>query len=592
MAKTDTENAPSSQPKRLRLFVAGEGGFTTHQLPESGEVTLGRDPACGVVVDDGSVAPRHAVLSMGPPVRIDDLGSGLPTSVGEERVEAGHPIELAPGDILHLGGVIAMVEGRGAAPPRRILPHGYFELRLEEECNRAARFHSTFALLRIACDPACPPAVIEEVLASAVRLVDIVAADGPSDYEVLLLDTPPDDVRLVVSRLEAQLGERGGKPRISVATYPRDGRSTDALLARASGEPVVRTAPEATPAPGAMQDLYQMVERIASSDISVIIFGETGVGKERLAEAVHKNSRRAPLPFLRLNCAALTETLLESELFGHEKGAFTGAAAAKAGLLESANGGSVFLDEVGDMPMPTQVKLLRVIEEHKVRRVGAIKTTEIDVRFVAATNRDLELEVQRGNFRKDLYFRLNGVSVFVPPLRERVEEIEGLSRLLIAEASKRMGRTQEPELTAETLAFLLQYPWPGNIRELRNVLERAVLLCTGSRLELSHLPGEKMSSHFATRRLEYGPPAVPTPLPPVAMPTPIPPTLLRAPLAPADLREQLAQAERQRIIDALSRCAGNQTEAAVSLGISRRTLVKRLATFNIPRPRKRQGTET
>src|SRR3954470_19592287 len=205
----ETDSAPAYQAKRQRLFVAGERGFTTHQLPESGEVTLGRDPACGLVVDDRSVAPRHAVLSMGPPVRIDDLGSGLNTSVGDERAKAGHPLEVAPGDIIHLGGVIAMVEGRGTAPPRRILPHGYFELRLEEECNRAARYHSTFALLRIACDPACPASSIEEVLASAGRLVDIVATDGPSDYEILLIDTPPDDVRLVVSRLETQLGERG-----------------------------------------------------------------------------------------------------------------------------------------------------------------------------------------------------------------------------------------------------------------------------------------------------------------------------------------------------------------------------------------------
>src|SRR5438445_10836351 len=555
LAKTEAQGAPDAHPSGgLRLFVAGEGRFATHHLPDSGEVTIGRQPGCELHVDDPSVAPRHAVLSMGPPVRISDLGSGLGTSVRHDRVLPDKPVEVAPGDILHVGGVILMVEGRGTAPPRRILPHGYFELRLEEECNRASRYHSSFALLRIVCDPSCPSAAIEEILASSIRLVDVVAVGGPSDYEVMLVDTPPEDLKLVVSRLTTQLAERGGKPRIGMAIYPRDGRSADELLSHANGELAPRMpATEAAPAPGAMQDLYSMVERIAWSDISVLIFGETGVGKERMAEAVHKNSRRAPLPFLRLNCAALTETLLESELFGHEKGAFTGAAAAKAGLLESANGGSVFLDEVGDMPMPTQVKLLRVIEEHKVRRVGAIKTTEIDVRFVSATNRDLELEVQRGNFRKDLFFRLNGVSVFVPPLRERVGEIEGLARLLISEACGRMGRTQEPELTPEMLALLQQSPWPGNIRELRNVIERAVLLCTGDRLELSHLPAEKMSSHFAARKTAHAPTA---PGPPTV------PILRGPPLVPAELREQLAQAERQRIVDALAKCAGNQTEAA------------------------------
>src|SRR5216684_2787079 len=529
-----TESAPDAQPSgRLRLFVAGEGRFATHHLPDTGEVTVGRDPGCELVVDDATVAPRHAVLSMGPPVRIADLGSGIPTSVHQHRVLPGHPVEVAPGDILHLGGVILMVEGRGTAPPRRILPHGYFELRLEEECNRAARYHSSFALLRIACDPSCPSAAIEEILANSIRLVDVIAVGGPSDYEVMLVDTPVEDLKLVVSRLETQLAERGGKPRIGIAVYPRDGRSADALLARANGELAPRQ-PSAEPAPssGAMQDLYSMVERIAWSDISVLIFGETGVGKERLAEAVHKNSRRASMPFLRLNCAALTETLLESELFGHEKGSFTGAQSAKAGLLESANGGTVFLDEVGDMPMTTQVKLLRVIEERKVRRVGALKPLPIDVRFVAATNRDLELEV-----------------------------------------------------SPEVLALLQQYPWPGNIRELRNAIERAVLLCTGDRLELAHLPAEKMSSHFAARRTLHAPASPPGPPAPLA-----PPALRGAPLVPAELREQLAEAERQRIVEALSRCAGNQTEAAQALGISRRTLVKRLAAFNIPRPRKRQGT--
>src|SRR3954465_13348804 len=246
LSKPQSESA-RSEPRRLRLFVAGEGRFSTHQLPESGQVSIGRDAACDLVIDDATVAPRHALVSMGPRVRIADLESGLPTTVGQERVAAGSPVEVAPGDILHLGGVIAMVEGRGTAPPRRILPHGYFELRLEEECNRAARYQSTFALLRISCDPACPPPAIEEVLASSVRLVDVVAADGPGGYEVLLLDTPPEDVGLVVSPLDTQLGERDARPRIGVATYPRDGRSADALLARASGEPSARAAPEATP---------------------------------------------------------------------------------------------------------------------------------------------------------------------------------------------------------------------------------------------------------------------------------------------------------------------------------------------------------
>jgi two-component system, NtrC family, response regulator AtoC len=494
----DAAKAPAADSRRLRVFVASRGTVTMHQLPDSGEVSVGRDPSCGIAVEDPSVAPKHATLSLGPPVRIADAGSGRATAVRQYPVEHGRPIEIVPGDLIHLGDVILLLEGRGTAPPRRILPHGYFELRLEEECHRAARYHASFALLRIACD-GCAPAAIEQVLANSLRVVDVVASDG-GEYEVILIDTPPRDAALVVSRLEAQLAEAGGRPRVGIAVFPRDGRGPDALLAGAGGRSATPSAAaDAIPKSGAMQDIYRMVERIAWSDISVLILGETGVGKERLAEAVHRNSRRAALPFLRLNCAALTDTLLESELFGHERGAFTGAQAVKQGLIESANGGTVFLDEVGEMPMTTQVKLLRVLEERKVRRVGALKSTPIDVRFVAATNRDLEVEVARGTFRKDLYFRLNGISLVIPPLRERLEEIEGLARVLVAESSQRMGRRAEPELSPEVLDLLRQYPWPGNIRELRNVLERAVLLCSGDRIEKSHLPLEKMSSHFAAR---------------------------------------------------------------------------------------------
>src|SRR5437763_16720559 len=211
-AKSEAQSAtPAQAPGRLRIFVAGQGRFTTHHLPESGEVTIGRDATCELQVDDPSVAPRHAVLSMGPPVRIADLGSGLVTSLRDDRVVADDPVEVTPGDILHVGAVILMVEGRGTAPPRRILPHGYFELRLEEECNRAARYHSSFALLRIVCDASCPSAAIEEILANSIRLVDVVAVAAPSDYEVMLVDTPAEALKLVVSRLETQLAERGGK---------------------------------------------------------------------------------------------------------------------------------------------------------------------------------------------------------------------------------------------------------------------------------------------------------------------------------------------------------------------------------------------
>ena len=246
-----------------------------------------------------------------------------------------------------------------------------------------------------------------------------------------------------------------------------------------------------------MRDLYRMLDRIARGTISVLLLGETGVGKEVLAERIHRSSPRSDAPFVKLNCAAFSETLIESELFGHEKGAFTGADAAKPGLFEAAEGGSVFLDEVGEMPAVLQAKLLRVLEQRQVMRVGSIKPRAIDVRVIAATNRDLEVEVSEGRFRSDLFYRLNGISIVVPSLKERPSEIKPLAEMFIARIAKDLGRGA-PVLTLRSVELLERYDWPGNIRELRNVMERAVLLAPGDEIEVEHLPVEKMTTAWLT----------------------------------------------------------------------------------------------
>jgi transcriptional regulator with PAS, ATPase and Fis domain len=317
-----------------------------------------------------------------------------------------------------------------------------------------------------------------------------------------------------------------------------------------------------------MQRLHELVDKVAEGTISVLILGETGVGKEVMAEAIHRKSPRARRPFLRINCGGLSEALLESELFGHEKGAFTGAVATKPGLFETAHGGTVFLDEVGEMPLPLQVKLLRVLEDRQVTRVGALAPRLVDVRFVAATNRDLEAEVQRGRFRQDLYFRLSGVTLHIPPLRERRDEIEGLARAFLG--AQPGARTIAPA----AMELLLQYAWPGNIRELRNVIERAALLCTGDVIGLEHLPVDKMRAAMAAKAAEQAP--APS---------------SEAPSRPAPsggLKDEIDAVERRRILDALERCAGNQSEAARLLGISRGTLLARIQKYGLPRPRKRR----
>jgi DNA-binding NtrC family response regulator len=309
----------------------------------------------------------------------------------------------------------------------------------------------------------------------------------------------------------------------------------------------------------AMVALYAEIDRIAASPLSVLILGETGAGKEILAEEIHRRSGRRG-PFVPLNCAALTESLLESELFGHEKGAFTGAIRTQEGVFESAASGTLFLDEVGELPAATQAKLLRVLEERKVTRVGGRVAHNVDVRFLSATNRDVAGDIERGAFRQDLYFRLNGISLHLPALRDRRGDIAPIARRFVAEICRTTRRTPAPLVSDAALAVLEGYRWPGNIRELRNVIERAVLLCDGTEILPSHLPsGLTGDSH----------------------------TRSNAPDPRARLVVEMERLERERTIEALARCAGNQTQAAQMLGISRRTLVTRLNQYDLPRPRKK-----
>jgi len=335
--------------------------------------------------------------------------------------------------------------------------------------------------------------------------------------------------------------------------------------------PAIRPTASAAPDDGlivqdqAMRNLHRLIERAALSDIAVLLLGETGVGKEVFARRLHALSPRASGPFLGLNCAAVAPSLFESELFGHERGAFTGAGQTKLGLLEAAEGGTVLLDEVGEMPLAIQVKLLRVLEERQVLRIGGTKPRAINVRLLSATNRNLEAEVEAGAFRRDLYFRLNSISVQIPPLRERLQEIEPLARRFVLVAAERLG-VAVPNIDPAVWDRLRGRRWPGNIRELRNVMERAVVLSDHGRITLNVLPAETEIAS-GPDRYSSAPSAA------VSMPAP-------APHASADV-------ERQRIADALEVCAGNQTRAAEMLGISRRTLLNRLAEYDLPRPRKR-----
>ena len=296
----------------------------------------------------------------------------------------------------------------------------------------------------------------------------------------------------------------------------------------------------------AMQSVFETLAKIVATDTTVLILGESGTGKELVAEAIHTRSRRHEGPFVKLNCVAIPQTLLESELFGHEKGAFTGAHQRRVGKFELADGGTILLDEIGDMSLETQAKILRVLQEREFERVGGTDSVRVDVRVVAATNRDLAEACAQGSFREDLYFRLNVVTVTLPPLRQRREDIPLLAEHFLRRAAQRHGKAGL-ELSAGTLEALVDYDWPGNVRQLQHAIERAVIWADGQQLRREDLPQEIVSGALAApERLVDG--------------------------ARGDLPSTLERIERQLVIDALRQAGGVQATAARRLGISERSM--------------------
>ncbi|RMG90358.1 MAG: sigma-54-dependent Fis family transcriptional regulator, partial [Candidatus Dadabacteria bacterium] len=309
----------------------------------------------------------------------------------------------------------------------------------------------------------------------------------------------------------------------------------------------------------AVRELKEQIRVVGPTRASVLITGENGTGKELVARAVHRASRRRDGPFVEVNCAAIPEDLIESELFGHEKGAFTGATARRRGKFDLADGGTLFLDEIGDMSLKTQAKILRVIQEMRFERVGGTKTHEVDVRIIAATNKDLEEEIREGRFREDLYYRLNVVPIHVPPLRERTEDIPLLFRHFVEEYCREENR--EPvEVDEAVFAVLQAYPWPGNVRELKNVAERMVILCRSDRLTVADVPpavrGQGTGSGGAGGTVRPG----------------------------LGLREARRQFERDYIARHLEEAGWNVPQAAEALGVDRSSLYKKMKELGIEVP--------
>ena len=310
----------------------------------------------------------------------------------------------------------------------------------------------------------------------------------------------------------------------------------------------------------AMENVRELIRQAAPSDATVLILGESGTGKELVARALHYSSPRFNKPFVDVNCAALTETLIESELFGHERGAFTSAISRRRGKFEQANGGSLFLDEIGDMPLSTQAKILRVLQERTFQRVGGEDKITVNVRVICATNRDLEQAVQSGAFRNDLFYRVNLFVIDVPPLRARAADVADLARHFLAVGS-RLGRYTARSISDSALAALSDHRWPGNVRELQNAVERAMMICREDEIQISHLPPAVL----------HGKPLDVQPAPSAAAG------------ANRNLVEAVESFERSMILDALEKCDWNKTQAARYLGVTRRILSYKITTLGIDR---------
>ncbi len=304
----------------------------------------------------------------------------------------------------------------------------------------------------------------------------------------------------------------------------------------------------------AMKPVFEIVERVAATDVTVLILGDSGTGKELVAREIHRRSSRSSMPFVALNCAALPDSLIESELFGHEKGAFTGAIARRQGKFELADGGTLFLDEIGDMVLGTQAKVLRVLEDRRFERLGSSESLSVDVRIICATHRDLGRALAQSEFREDLYYRIRVVTIEIPALRERREDIE----LLLEYFGKNFAekyRIQWSGFTEAALRKLLNYPWPGNVRELRNLIERCVVLCTKGPIDVGDLPAEISAGGPSGRG--------------------------RAEFAQLSYEEARAAFEREYLVDVLDRHAGNISQAAAAIGLHRQTLQYKLKQLGI-----------
>jgi len=597
------ERDTTIEHEQIPAVVAGEelvsvvafsaAGAQSVELRRGQSVVIGRDFPADLVIADASLSRQHArfVWHDDGLIEVEDLGSRNGTLVALEKVERKL---LQPGERVSLGAVTCAVYRMRLrdAPSYELGSYDELLAALRAEVARARELGRTCALLALRAygDAAARHVTTWALeLAKSLRSIDRVAVYDAQSVLVLL----PEQGLEAATRTARALIEKSrddARLRAGVASFPESASSHEKLVsiaqanlrAASASAPVqardVASAPEPAAPDGvivrsrSMVELYELVRRVAERSVAVLVLGETGTGKEVIASAIHSSGPRAKGPLRAVNCAAIAPTLTESVLFGHERGAFTGAHQSAKGIFEEADGGTLFLDEIGDLNPSAQAALLRVLETRKICRVGSHREIPVDVRIVAATHRDLEAMAERGEFRADLLYRLNAISLHVPPLRERSEEIAALAQHFL-HAIARAWQSPVVSIAPDALERLTAYAWPGNVRELRNVIERALVVCKGDRIGARDLT-DRVRGTLASAA-------------PPSMPPPPPPQVDADAAAPEGsdeggaLREKLKDYETKLILDALRSTSGSQVRAAGLLGLPVRTLVHKIKTLGI-----------
>ena len=573
------------QGPRYAIVAYHRDGTEVAPLLPGKRIVVGRVAPADLVVDDNSLSRQHARFCLvEDEVLVEDLGSTNGTWVGGENVPSA---ALRAGDVIVLGGVTCAIQAVGGRPQIGLDGHDRFAAELEKELIRARHFGRPFAVVMFRVDEQTQK--IHEWaprIAEALRSIDNVALYGGDTVEALLPEASASEALGLLRKIAEQL-ERVPL-RSGVSAYPDAATTSEGLIAtcrdalqRTSDSRRTAVAPSAMVRGGddagspfvaqsaVMGELLDMARRIAKGVIPVLVHGETGTGKEVLAQFLHQSSPRSSGPLVAVNCAAIPGSLVESTLFGHVRGAFTGANQAHAGVFEAAEGGTVLLDEIGELPAAAQAALLRVLENKVVTRVGSTSETPVDVRILAASHRNLEAMVDEGTFRQDLLYRLNAVTLEVPALRDRREDILPLAEHFLGEANRRNG-TNVGAITDAAAEALRGHDWPGNVRELRNAIERAVVIAEHDVLNVVDLPRrvQHKSKSEAPPKL-----AEPTEAPPATGP--------RVRRIGESFRDCVERVEAQMLRNALEDAGGNQSEAARLLDMPRRTLVHKIKAYGL-----------